>query len=230
MRSTAIAEVLARTELFGGLDGSLLGTVAERTVPRRYAKGQLVFLEGDVGESLYVVAEGQVKVYVASPEGAEMVLTTLIPPATFGELALLDGGFRSASVATVEPSVLLTLTRATLLELWWQHPTLGDRLLRHLGSLVRRLTAQASDLRFLDLDGRVAKLLIGFLDDRGEPAEGGIALDLQLTQADLAAMVGGSRQSVNQALRALEEQGYLELHPRRIMVTDPVRLRRRVES
>ena len=168
-----------------------------------------------------------VKVFVTSERGDEMVLTTLHPPEVFGELALIDGGPRSASAEALEPAAALVLTRPTLLELLAQHPPLTDSLLRSLGAVLRRLTEQTSDLVFLDLHGRVAKLLLNLASEQ-ENEEGEIVdLDLHMTQSDLAGMVGGSRQSVNQILQYFQGRGYIELDGRRVKLLRPDLLRRR---
>lgn len=156
-----------------------------------------------------------------------MLLVTLGPPEIFGELALLDGGLRSASAEALEDTSLLVVTRPTFLEVLRSSPSLTEALLRTLGGLVRRLTEQTADLVFLDLYGRVAKLLVTFAQAHGETQGDEIVLDLQLTQTDIASMVGGSRQSVNQILRAFERRGYLEMHGRRIVLKRPDQLRRR---
>ncbi|HVL65302.1 MAG TPA: Crp/Fnr family transcriptional regulator [Actinomycetota bacterium] len=221
------ARMLARTRLFGNLDDATRFELAERAVERTYGKGEFICHEGDLGDSLFVVVEGLVKVFVTSSLGDEMVLVTLPPPEVFGELSLVDGGPRSASAEAVEPTKLLVLSRPTFLDMLRTHPGLADALLRSLGELARRLTEQASDLVFLDLYGRVAKLLVGLADERGEPGEDGIVLDLKLTQTDLAGMVGGSRQSVNQILRAFDRRGYVELRGRTVVVKQPDLLRRR---
>jgi CRP/FNR family transcriptional regulator, cyclic AMP receptor protein len=222
-----VASHLAATRLFGELDPAALSSLAERAVERSYKKGQLLVYQGDSGDSVFVIVEGLVKVMVTSEEGEEMVLVTLRPSDTFGELSLVDGGPRSASAEAVEPTRVLIITRPILLELLGQHPSLTDSLLRSLGSLARRLTEQAADLVFLDIHGRMAKLLLTMAEDRGEQAGETIVLDLNLTQADLAAMVGGSRQSVNQTLRSFESRGYLEIEGRSITLKKPAELRRR---
>lgn len=220
MRTEAIASVLRESELFSGLSDATVARIAERTVPRHYARNQPVVLEGDAGESMFVVAEGTLKVTVVSPEGDEMVLTTFGPGDTFGELSLLDGGPRSASVYATEPSTLLALTRSTVLDLVGEDRALADRLFARLGALVRRLTGQAADLVFLDLDGRVAKALCDLAQRHGEPTGDELVVDLSLTQSDLAQMVGGSRQSVNQSIKALERDGLVTLDRRRLVVHD----------
>jgi CRP/FNR family transcriptional regulator, cyclic AMP receptor protein len=210
------ASTLGATELFADLDPEILNRLGERTIERRFRRGQLVFGEGDPGDSLFIVVDGLVKVFVTSDEGEEMVLITLRNGDTFGELALIDGRPRSASAQALEPTTTLVVTRDELLDLMRAHPALAESLLGSLGALVRRLTEQAADLVFLDLHGRVAKLLVHFAAERG-PVEEPI-LDLHLTQSDLAAMVGGSRQSVNQILGAFEKRGYIELRGRTIVL------------
>jgi CRP/FNR family cyclic AMP-dependent transcriptional regulator len=227
MRTEQAAAILGRTQLFRDVDGPTLARIGERAVERSYRRGQLIVHQGDLGDSLFVVTEGLVKVFVTSEEGDEMVLVTLRPPDTFGELALIDGGARSASAEALEHTSVLALTRPVLLELMHDHPEMSEALLRSLGTLVRRLTEQASDLVFLDLHGRVAKLLLAMAHERGEARGAELVLDLHMTQSDLARMVGGSRQSVNQILRAFERRGYLEFHGRQVVVKEPDLLRRR---
>ena len=156
-----------------------------------------------------------------------MVLVTLGPRAVFGELPMIDGGVRSASAAAVEPTMVLTLKRSALLEALQSSLELADGLLRSMGSMVRRLPDQAADLVFLDLHGRVAKLLLALSEELGTSEPGGRALDLHLTQTDLANMVGGSRQSVNQVLNSFERLGYLDLDGRRILIRRPELLQKR---
>lgn len=227
MKAEQAAELLGKADLFADLDRAALLSLGERALERRYKKGQIIFHEGDLGDTLYVVAEGRIKVFVTSEDGDEMVLATLRPPDTLGELAVIDGGPRSASAETLEPSTLLALTRPILLELLEGSRAITDALLRSIGKMVRRLTEQASDLVFLDLYGRVAKLLLGFADSCGQKQDDGILLDLAMTQTDLASMVGGSRQSVNQILRQFEKRGYVELRGRTIVIKQPESLRRR---
>jgi len=218
--------LLAKAPIFRVLGPAGLARVAARMHERELRRGDVVVHEGDAGDALFVVARGSLKVYVTSPDGDEMMLVTLRPPDTFGELALLDGGPRSATAEALEPSTVLALSRSTFLELARENPTLYEEALRSLGGLVRRLTDQAADLVFLDLSSRVAKLLVGLVERRGEQQGGETVLDLHLTQTELASMVGGSRQSVNQILRSLEECGCLGVEGRRLTVRRPDMLRR----
>ena len=213
------AAVLARTELFQGIDETtrrrIAGHVAERVVER----GQCVFIQGEAGDRMYVLAEGAVKLYVSSRDGGIVELVRHRPPAAFGEVALLDGGPRSASAEAVERSVLLVVTRAELVALLRSEEHVAEALLRTLGAIVRRTTRQVSDLAFLDLQGRVAGQLLALAGD------GGPARTREVTQAELATMVSGARQTVNQALRSLEARGYIRSDGRSFEILNRERLK-----
>jgi CRP-like cAMP-binding protein len=230
MKAEQAASLLARTPLFAGLDESELQALGACARRRIYRKGEYIFHQGDTGDAVFVLTEGRVKVVFASEDGDEMILATLQPPEVFGELALIDGGPRSASIQTLEPTTVLTLARATLLDLMSRQPAVTDVVLRSLGRLVRRMIAQAGDLVFMDLHGRVAKLLLRLVDGLPEGPRDHFSLDLKMTQSDLAAMVGGSRQSVNQILHHFERRGYLRLEGHRLIVKDLEALRRRAGS
>lgn len=230
MEAEQAASLLARTPLFAGLDESELRGLGACARRRSYQRGEYIFHQGDTGDAVFVLVEGRVKVIFVSADGDEMILATLAPPDVFGELALIDGGSRSASIQTLEPTTVLTLTRGTLLDLMSRQPGVTDVVLRSLGTLVRRMIAQASDLVFMDLHGRVAKLLLRLIEDSAAHPGQGVSIDLKMTQADLAAMVGGSRQSVNQILHHFERRGYLRLEGHRLIVKDPEALRRRARS
>lgn len=227
MNKDRIAALLGRTALFGPLGDQVTNRLAEHASDRSYQKGQIIFHEGDHDDALFVMAKGLVKVFLTSEQGEEMVLVTLRPPETFGELALIDSGPRSASTEALEDTTLIVLRRAALLELFQELPQLMDAMLKSVGKSLRRLTEQTADLVFLDLEGRVAKLLLTLADQRGQPVEGGVVLDLGMTQTDLAGMVGGSRQSINQILHSFQHRGYVDLQRKRVILRRADLLRRR---
>jgi len=227
MRTEAAVALLRRTRLFAELREDTMRALADRSVERSYPRHGRLFYQGDPGSGLYVLASGLVKVIVTSEDGEEMVLVTLGPGDAFGELSIVDGGPRSASAEALEPTVALVITREVLLDLATRDSGLTDALLRTLGALLRRLTEQASDLVFLDLPGRMAKLLAQLAAERGTETPEGIELDANLTQTDLAGMVGASRQSVNQILQGFARRGYLQVRGRRIVIHRLDLLRRR---
>jgi CRP/FNR family transcriptional regulator, cyclic AMP receptor protein len=215
------ADVLARIELFQEVGGGARRLVAERAAERLVERGQLVFVQDEPGDRMYVLAEGVVKLYVSSSNGAIVELVRHRAPAVFGELAVLDGGPRSASAEAVERSVLLVITRTELLRLLRSEEQVAEALLRLLGAIVRRTTRQMTDLVFLNLPGRVARQLLLLAEDGGSGAT-----TRQVTQGELATMVGGARQTVNQVLRSLEARGYIRADGRAFRLVDPEQLRR----
>jgi CRP-like cAMP-binding protein len=214
------AAVLARTELFQGIDEATQRRIAEHVTERIVERGQCVFTQDEPGDRMYVLAEGAVKLFVSSRDGGIVELVRHQPPAAFGEVALLDGGPRSASAQAVERSTLLVVTRPELLRLLRSDDHVAESLLRILGAMVRRTTRQVSDLAFLDLQGRVAGQLLALAGDGGSPRTH------QVTQAELASMVSGARQTVNQALRSLEAHGYIRADGRSFRILDRDRLER----
>lgn len=220
------ARALAAAALFEGLSPHLLRQLAERAVERSLSRGEVVFLRGEPGTAMYLVLSGLLKVYDSSPDGTELVLTTVPPGATVGELALADGGERSASVAALQPSRVLVLGRTEFLHALRAEGALAEPLLRYLAAHLRRVTDLAGDLVFLDLSARVAKLLIRLADESGQPVRPGLLLR-SLTQSQLAAMVGASRQSTNGVLRGFLQAGWLELEGRQIRLLRPDLLRER---
>ena len=212
------AAVLARTELFSGIDLATQRRIAQHVAERVVERGQCVFTQDQPGDRMYVLAEGAVKLFVSSRDGDIIELVRHRPPAAFGEVALLDGGPRSASAEAVERSLLLVVTRAELVALLRSEEQVAEALLRTLGTIVRRTTRQVSDLVFLDLQGRVARQLLVLAGD------GDGTVRSSVTQAELASMVSGARQTVNQALRSLEARGYIRADGRRFEILDPERL------
>ncbi|HEU0130177.1 MAG TPA: Crp/Fnr family transcriptional regulator [Mycobacteriales bacterium] len=218
--------LLRETELFSGIDAATADKLAGRLVRKVFPKGQPLFHQGDPGDALYILVDGSVSVVMSSENGDRMVLTTLHPPDVLGQIALLDGGSRSATAEAVEHTTTLMLSRAAFQALMKEHPPLVDQMLRGLGAIVRRLSEQASDFVFLDLPGRVAKVLIRLAEDTA-PVVDGVPVELTVTQKQLAEMAGGSRQSVNQILQQFQQRGLVELIGRRVLVYRPDQLRRR---
>jgi len=224
-----VAMVLSKTQLFGALDAQSCSELAGRACVRAYGKDEVIFTQDqDAGRHLYVVAEGSVRLLIRSLQGDAVELARRWPPDVFGELALLDGGSRSASAEAAEPTTLIAVSRGELLRFMRSHEGVLDALLRSLGDLVRRANEQSTDLVFLPLAARVAKKLLELApSSRSIP---GNARQPGITQADLAQMVGGARQTVNQVLRAFERREWIRVSPRAIEVLDMDQLQREAEG
>ena len=181
-----------------------------------------MFVQDEPGDRMFIVAEGSVKLLIRSAHGDVVELVRRWSGDVFGEVALLDGGPRSASAEAVERSVLVAVARGELIRLLRDNERLVDALLTSLGRLVRRANRQSTDLIFLDLRGRVAKKLLE-LAKAGGTMSGPLH---RITQGDLAQMVGGARQTVNQVLRQFEERGWIRLANRTIEIVGWDGLRR----
>lgn len=213
--------VLAAVELLAGLDDEVLDRLAGRARRRVWRAGEVLFSQDAPGGALFVLLTGAVTVYRTAPDGHRAALAHLRAPASLGEVTLLDGSPRTATVEAVEDTAALELDRADLLELLGTHPAFLDAVLRALGGLVRRLSDQAADHILLDFAGRVAKTLAGLAAPPPEPPV------VRLSQSRLAELAGGSRQSLNQVLGAFAKRGWVRVEGRTVVVEDLPALRRR---
>jgi CRP-like cAMP-binding protein len=229
MSDSFAVEALARCPLFANANQEQLESLAARLRRRRFRRNEVIFHQGDPGDSLHVVASGAVKILLPSAEGDEAIIATLRPGDFFGELALLDGSTRSATAAALEATETLVLPRAVLMELLGSVAGLGDALLVGLARELRRLTSQVEELHFLDLAGRLAMRLTRLAQEAQPDTSGKISLDWPYTQSDLAAMIGGTRQSVNRLLSELVDDGLIQISSSELIITDLGELERRAE-
>jgi CRP-like cAMP-binding protein len=217
----ALTETLAAVPLFGGLDAAGLDSVARGLRSRRFRRGETIFHLGDPGDALFIVVSGVVKITLPSETGDEAILATLRPGEFFGELALLDGAPRSATAVALEPTETFVLPRDRFRELVSAEPAIRDALFAALARELRRLTIHVEELHFLDIAGRLAAVIARLASEQGERlAEGSIRLAAPLTQSDLAAMVGCTRQSVNKLLGLFVDDGLIRLDRDAIVIVD----------
>jgi CRP/FNR family cyclic AMP-dependent transcriptional regulator len=216
-------DALRQVDLFADLPVAVLARVAQTCDEVRVRRGDVVVEEGAEGDALFVLLAGALTVSVMGPAGERAVLSQLHPGVAFGELSLLDGGPRSATVQADEESLLLRVPREEVLALV-DDPVVARALLTSMAGLMRRLTDHAGDFVFLDLTGRVAKTLVA-MADAARPGDGEV--HVEITQRRLAETVGATRQSVNQVLGTLSSRGLLEVEGRGVRVRDRAALRKR---
>jgi CRP/FNR family transcriptional regulator, cyclic AMP receptor protein len=216
--------VLSHVSLFADLDEDHLRQVAEQLRPRRYRRGETVFVTGDPGTSLCMVSTGRVKLALTSTEGREVILDVLGPGEVFGELALLDGEPRSADAVAVERTELLLLQRDEFIRFLRARPEVAINLLGVLSRRIRRDTQLVQDAAFLDVPARLARTILR-LAERGED---GLLRTPRLTQSDLAAVAGTTRETLNKWLGFFADQGLIQWRDSRVEVLDADRLRRRI--
>jgi len=214
-------------DLFAHVDDDGLRVLAALMRPRRFRRNEVIFHQEDVGDALHIVVDGGVKIVLPSQEGEEAIIASLKPGDFFGELALLDGSPRSTTATALEPTETMALPRDQFLRLLPDDPRLVIALLRALAGELRRLTGHVEELHFLDLAGRLTMRLVRLARDVDPKAVGRVELDWPFTQSDLAAMIGGTRQSVNKLLSGLVDEGLLKIDRDTLVITDLARLEAR---
>ncbi|MFV0464338.1 MAG: Crp/Fnr family transcriptional regulator [Nostocoides sp.] len=220
-------DVVRRAPLFASLDDDAAQTLVGRMTPSRMERGDELFHEGDPGDKLYVIAEGKIKLGRSSTDGRENLLALLGPGEMFGELSLFDPGPRTATATAVAETQLLALTNNQLRTVLLEHPNAAMTLLAALARRLRRTNESLADLVFTDVPGRVAKALLDLANRFGRPVENGIIVSHDLTQEELAQLVGASRETVNKALADFATRGWLKLEARAVLLQDVERLKRR---
>jgi CRP-like cAMP-binding protein len=211
-------ETLRTVSIFADLPAAALDQLARTSLPRKYRRGQVLCNEGDPGESLYILEEGQLRVTQWTPTGDEAVLAVVEAPAAVGELSLLDGSPRSATLTAIGPVRVRLIPRKAFIQLLQEQPQIVPGLLTTLASIIRRANARQVDLLTLDVPGRLAKWLIERAERAGEPAPDGVRIDLGRSQGELAAEIGTTRPTLNRALRGFEEQGIIATDGPRVTI------------
>jgi CRP/FNR family transcriptional regulator/CRP/FNR family cyclic AMP-dependent transcriptional regulator len=220
MAQAAQTEGLIRdVPLLAKLAGPDLKALASKGRVRSFPPGSVIFQEGDRGDSLHVVIEGRVRISVGSSQGEEATVALLGPGEFVGDLALLDGLPRSASAIAIGRTKTLVVRRDDFQRWLAERPKAAFALLEALSLRVRRTDEQLTDLTFLDLASRLAKRLLTLPRDSGKP------LVVRVTQAELGAMLGVSRESVNKQLNDFERRGWVTLGRGRVTLQDQEALR-----
>jgi CRP-like cAMP-binding protein len=228
IKSEAIDEnVVRKAPIFQGLDQAAANTLRAAMTPIKLRKGQVLFKEGDNGDNLYIITSGKIKLGTKSLDGRENLLMVLGPGDMFGDLSLFDSGPRTSTATAVTESRLLSLGQEKVIPWVREHPEASLHLLARLASRLRRTNEVVSDLVFSDVPGRVAKALIDLGVKFGEKTSEGFLVHHDLTQEELAQLVGASRETVNKALADFAQRGWIKLEARAVLILDYDRLLKR---
>jgi CRP-like cAMP-binding protein len=222
-----VARALREVPLFATVPEPYFGEIAARIRWRRYTTSEVVFHQHDIGEGLYLVARGAVRLFLRSDDGQELTIARFEPGEFFGELSAIDEEPRSATAVAAEPCDLLILHRSDFLSYLRARPEAAVFCLRILARRLRQADAQLGDATFLTLPARLAKTLVELGHSYGEVDQNGaIRVTLRLTQSELASMVGGSRPTVNQLLQRFRRLGWITIEGRSLVLLREDRLRR----
>ena len=208
---------LRSISLFSGLTEETLSAIDRLTTTRQYPKNSIIINEGDVSNSMYLLMEGRVKVYLSDQDGREFVLNNLQPGDYFGDFSLLDDERRTASIMTVETCVFKVLMKADFDRLRREHLEINDVLIGNLVGTIRHMTENVKSLALKDVYGRIRKLLhqLAAEDDDGKITE-------KLTQQEIANRVGSSREMVARILKNLATGGYIQSEKKQITLLRPL--------
>ncbi|MBU0496277.1 MAG: Crp/Fnr family transcriptional regulator [Chloroflexi bacterium] len=210
---------------FADLSDQELRVLADSLEKRTFSKGMVIFHKHSPGDTMYIIESGKVRIFILSEFGQEISFNVYGPGDVFGELAILDGLPRSAGAVALERTETLTLHRDDFLRHLGVHPEMAQSIIKVLSARLRYTTAYVEGLAFLGVQDRVAAKILE-LDERYGTEEG-IDIGVQLTQAELAGLVGATRESVNKALGDLRDQGLIRLEGQRITILDRLGLENR---
>src|SRR3984885_2288279 len=219
--------VLRRAPLFDALDDEGARTLRKQMAEVKLSRGEHLFMEGDDGDALYVVIEGKMKLTRAAADGRENLLSVIGPGEMFGELSLFDPRPRTSSASAVTDAVLASLKHEALTPWLRERPEVSLHMLRALAQRLRRANDVTADLVFTDVPGRVAKNLLDLAERFGNQEPDGLHVHHDLTQEELAQLVGASRETVNKALADFAARGWLQISARSVLILDAERLRKR---
>ncbi|MDQ6658516.1 MAG: Crp/Fnr family transcriptional regulator [Actinomycetota bacterium] len=220
-------ENLAKAGIFQGVDSDAALALGNQLETVDYPRGSAIFTEGELGDRLYIILTGKVKLGRHAPDGRENLLAVMGPSDMFGELSVFDPGPRTSTATAVTEVRLATMDRANMREWIAQRPEIAEQLLRVLARRLRRTNNNLADLIFTDVPGRVAKQLLQLARQFGQQDNGQLRVTHDLTQEELAQLVGASRETVNKALADFGHRGWLRLEGKSVVILDPERLSRR---
>ena len=209
---------LRKVPLFNCLGEPEFEKLAQLTVDQTYPKGSMIILAEDVGDTLFIIRKGQIKISVFHADGREVIFSLLGPGKVFGELALLDGKPRSANAMALKDSELLTIRRSDFLQLIYENPQVATSLLAELASRLRRTDEKIEGLALLDVTSRISQTILQLAEDQGIESAEGVLIKNRPTHQQLANMSGTTRETVSRVISRLEEQGYLTCQGRRILI------------
>lgn len=226
--SSELSELLKKVSIFSALDEQALSGLASHMRRRTLRKDTIVFHKDQAGDALYLIESGHVRIFLPTESGGELTVDIARPGDVFGELALLDGRSRSASAETIEDTSLYVLAREDFQRFLSATPQFATSLIALLSTRIRQLTEYAESLAFLDIHGRVARALLQAAERHGTKTSNGTEIDFDMTQSELASMIGATRERVNRALTSFRAQGLIELRGKKIVLLDPARLKQRI--
>jgi CRP/FNR family cyclic AMP-dependent transcriptional regulator len=228
--SADMSEILARAEMFRGVEPGAVSVFTEHLHPVYFPRGHVVFAEGEPGDRLYIIISGKVKIGRRSCDGRQNILAIMGPSDMFGELSIFDPGPRTSSATTITKVRAVSMDRDALRAWIADRPEIAEQLLRLLTRRLRRTNNNLADLVFADVPGRVAKELLQLAQRFGTQEGGALRVTHDLTQQEIAQLVGASREAVNKVLADFAHRGWIRLEGKSMLISNSRRLTRRARG
>jgi CRP/FNR family cyclic AMP-dependent transcriptional regulator len=213
-------QILARAGLFQRVERRAVTALTKQLHRVDFPPGHVIFAEGEPGDRLYIIISGKVKIGRRYPDGRENLLTIMGPSDMFGELSIFDPGPRTSTATAITEVRAVSMDRDALRAWIADRPEIAERLLRVLARRLRRTNDNLTDLIFIDVSGRVAKRLLGLAQRFGTREGGAMRLTHDLTQEELAQLVGATRVTVNRALAEFAHRGWIQLEGKSLLICD----------
>jgi CRP/FNR family transcriptional regulator, cyclic AMP receptor protein len=217
-------QILSRAGLFQGVERSAVTALTRQLRPVDFPRGHVIFAEGEPGDRLYIIISGKVKIGRVYPDGRANLLTIVGPSDMFGELSIFDPGPRTSTATTITEVRAVSMDRDALRAWIADRPEIAERLLRVLARRLRRTNSDLTDLIFIDVSGRVAKRLLGLAQRFGTREGVAMRVTHDLTQEELAQLVGAARETVNKVLADFAHRGWIQLEGNSLLICDSERL------
>ncbi|MCV7282144.1 Crp/Fnr family transcriptional regulator [Mycolicibacterium flavescens] len=219
--------ILARAGIFQGVEPAAVASLMEHLRPIQFRRGEEIFAQGAPGDRLFIVVDGKVKIGQRTPDGRSSLLAIMGPSDMFGELAIFDPGPRTSSAIAVTAVQAVSMDRGALRTWIADSPGISEQLLRVLARRLRRTQDTYTDMIFTDVPGRVAKQLLALAQRFGQQEGAGLRVAHDLTQEELAQLVGASRETVNKALADFAHRGWLRIDGKSVLIKNLEKLARR---
>ncbi len=220
-----IIKYLKNCSLFADLDEKYLTEIAGLVRDRHYAKGHLVFIEGDTGEAIFILKKGLVKLAKRTEDGREHILQFIHPGEVFAEVVLFDNGEYPVTAEVQKDSLIGVIRNKDMEQLIGSHPDIAIAILRIMGKRLRIAQERAVSLALNDVRRRLIFILLEMAAEYGKKMEEGIVIDFALTNQELASMIGTSRESANRIISDLKKSGLVDVNRRQIIIKDRQKLR-----
>ncbi|HEY9839051.1 MAG: Crp/Fnr family transcriptional regulator [Candidatus Sericytochromatia bacterium] len=228
LNTEKLAEFFKKGSLFSNLSNEELNQLAQIVRERKFDRNQVIFYEGDLGGSLYVIVSGTVKIVIMADDGREHILGLLDEGNFFGEISLIDGEPRSATAIALDKVNIVMISREDFVRLLRENPEMSLKIMQTLCDRLRRTDKHVETLAFLSAPGRVAQVLLNWAEKESPGLDKNISIPHKMTRQEFASIAGTSRETLTRVLMDFQDDGLIKLEKNRIVIAERKHLREKV--